>query len=494
MTVPVGGSAVTKRKPVEPAPGPLEDYAARFDDLFASRAQREGFRRYVEGLLLAEERNKTLTALANTEPVVGAQRKEAQGLQWFLSESSWDPEKVSRRRIELMLREPATAANASGALVIDETGDRKDGKKTAHVGHQYLGGIGKIANGVVSVSSVYADERLYYPLEVEPYTPAHHFEDGKADAAFRTKPQIALELVDRAVQEMGIPFRAVVADILYGEHREFRRGLERRHIPYVLAVKTSFGWYLPTGGGRLTVQELARGATWNGEEDPGEWVVLKRSFRDGHTERWWAFEPKDWPFEAGRRRRLVVATTDPATLPDLTTFYLLTNLASPEGEREAGDRELAAADLAEVSRLYALRSWIEQSYKQVKNSLGWAHYQVRSDLAIRRHWELVCCAFSFCWWAWPSQEEVPINVGSPLAAVVLEEEESSSTATTADEQDGGKKEGSEDGATAADSTAGYVAASPQEGTRMAAAVRDGPTILAGVHRSAPAQTVRSAAR
>lgn len=69
---------MTKRKPVEPAPGSLEDFALRFDDLFASRAQREGFRRYLEGLLLAEERNKTLTALANTEPVVGAQRKEAQ--------------------------------------------------------------------------------------------------------------------------------------------------------------------------------------------------------------------------------------------------------------------------------------------------------------------------------------------------------------------------------------------------------------------------------
>jgi hypothetical protein len=140
---------------------------------------------------------------------------------------------------------------------------RKDGKATAHVGHQYLGGIGKIANGVVSVSSVYADERLYYPLEVQPYTPSHHFEGGKADSAFRTKPQIALELVDRAVQ-MGIPFRAVVADILYGEHREFRRGLEERHIPYVLAVKPSYGWYSPTGGGRQTGRELARGLAGTG--------------------------------------------------------------------------------------------------------------------------------------------------------------------------------------------------------------------------------------
>src|SRR5215218_6743959 len=102
MTVPVGGgAAVTKRKPVEPAPGPLEDYAARFDDLLANRAQRQGFRRYVEGLLMPEERNKTLTALANTEPVAGAQRKEAQSLQWFLTESSWDPEEVNRRRVEL---------------------------------------------------------------------------------------------------------------------------------------------------------------------------------------------------------------------------------------------------------------------------------------------------------------------------------------------------------------------------------------------------------
>jgi SRSO17 transposase len=68
------------------------------------------------------------------------------------------------------------------------------------------------------VSSVYTDERLHYPLEVQPYTPAHHFKGGNSDQRFRTKPRIALELVDGAV-EMGIPFRAVVADILYGEHQ-----------------------------------------------------------------------------------------------------------------------------------------------------------------------------------------------------------------------------------------------------------------------------------
>jgi hypothetical protein len=63
--------------------------------------------------------------------------------------------------------------------------------------------------------------------------------------------------------------------------------------------------------------------------------------------------------------------------------------------------------LAEIVRLYGLRMWVEQSYKQDKHVLGWSDYQVRSDIAIRRHWQLVRCAFSFCWWAYgrlPTEE------------------------------------------------------------------------------------------
>ena len=110
---------------------------------------------------------------------------------------------------------------------------------------------------------------------------------------------------------------------------------------------------------------------------------------------------------------MVVATTDPAELPDLTTWYLLTNLPAPGSSKATESGLLEAAGVAEVVRLYSLRSWIEQSYKQVKNSLGWAHYQVRSDPAIRRHWQLVCCAFTFCWCAYTDlllEEEAPPGV------------------------------------------------------------------------------------
>jgi SRSO17 transposase len=150
---------------------------------------------------------------------------------------------------------------------VDETGDRKDGKATAHVDKQYLGGIGKIEDGVVSVSSLWVDERVYYPLEAEPYTPAHHFVGGKADAQFRTKPQIVLGLVERVV-EMGLAFRAVLGDILYGEHREFNEGLEEKRIPYVLSLKPSHAWWHPMDEVGW-VEGVAHSAYCNGPDNPG---------------------------------------------------------------------------------------------------------------------------------------------------------------------------------------------------------------------------------
>src|SRR6267142_4389833 len=155
---------MSKPKSCPPAPGPLEGYAARFDDLFTHVAQRRGFREYLAGLLAPRERNKTLTALAGAEPVAGAQHRSVRRLQFFLSESRWDPDRVNARRLELLLADPATAPHDAGVLVIDDTGDRKAGTKTAHVAPQYLGSRGKVENGIVAVSSLWADERVYYPL------------------------------------------------------------------------------------------------------------------------------------------------------------------------------------------------------------------------------------------------------------------------------------------------------------------------------------------
>lgn len=145
---------MSKRLPAVVVPGLLEAFAAHFDTLLSKPNQREAFRQYLANLLLPNERNKTLTALVNTEPVVGTHHARAQQLHWFLSESTWDAQQVNQQRLTILRSTLSTAPTSSGVLVIDETGDRKAGTKTAHISRQFLANLGKIDNGVVSVTSL----------------------------------------------------------------------------------------------------------------------------------------------------------------------------------------------------------------------------------------------------------------------------------------------------------------------------------------------------
>jgi SRSO17 transposase len=277
---------MTTRRPCPPAPGPLEDYAARFDPLLSSLAQRRGLRDYLQGLLLPRDRNKTLTGLAGAEPISGAQHPEVQRLQWFLSESAWDHEQVNDRRVELLREDPATAPHERGALVIDDTGDRKDGTATAHVARQYLGSVGKIDNGIVAVTSLWADERVYWPVHAVPYTPASRLPAGERDGRFRTKPQLATELVQSA-RAAGIPFRAVMADCAHGDNPGFTQALGAARAPFVLALKPRKGTWAPAEQAHSPT-EAAGELGWRGPNRPGRWRRVQRRFRDGHTEAWWA--------------------------------------------------------------------------------------------------------------------------------------------------------------------------------------------------------------
>lgn len=93
----------------------------------------------------------------------------------------------------------------------------------------------------------------------------------------------------------------------------------------------------------------------------------------------------------------MVVTTDPQTLPEPSTWYLVTDwlIATPSGTKRGTGK---TTSVAEVVRLYGLRAWVEQSYKQVKMTLGWVEYQACNSRAIQRHWVLVYCVFKFCWW------------------------------------------------------------------------------------------------
>jgi SRSO17 transposase len=152
------------------------------------------------------------------------------------------------------------------------------------VARQWLGSIGKVDNGIVAVSSLWADERVYYPLHVRPYTPGSRLPKGKkaqGDRAFRTKPQLALELIAVALAT-GVPFRAVVADRAYGDNVNFEAGLREAGLPYVVSLKPSKGSWAVADQAH-TPEQAARRLRSRDPRHPGDWTPVTRHFRDGHT-------------------------------------------------------------------------------------------------------------------------------------------------------------------------------------------------------------------
>jgi SRSO17 transposase len=126
---------------------------------------------------------------------------------------------------------------------IDETGTTKSGKHTAGVKRQYNGNRGKVENCVDSVALSYSapgfscllDARLYLPEEWTTDPVRRKQNHSPDDIVFRTKPQIALELLDRALRN-GIQVLAWTADALYRRDSAFLDGLHERCQAYVVEI------------------------------------------------------------------------------------------------------------------------------------------------------------------------------------------------------------------------------------------------------------------
>jgi hypothetical protein len=205
---------------------------------------------------------------------------------------------------------------------------------------------------------------------------------------------------------------------------------------------------------------------------------MRRTFRDGHRETWWAVEVEAGPYGPERARRALVVTTDPERLPRLGTWYLNTNLPHPDYSERETSGGLAPASVGEVVRFYGLRMWVEQSYKQVKHALGFSDYQVRSEAAIRRHWQMVFCAFSFCWWACGED----LDLGDPPGAVLEANAEEVPAASPSEEARGGKKR--------APSSPAFVAWGAQAGEGVAGALRNAHEIRRAFTDEDPPEELR----
>jgi hypothetical protein len=127
------------------------------------------------------------------------------------------------------------------------------------VGRQWLGRYGKTDNGVVTVTTVWADERVYYPVHAVPYTPARHFAKGKYD------PGVPDQARDRGGAGGrrpggGLAFRAVAADSAHGDQGGFRAELAEAGLPLAPQCRTC-GYGRPAAGAACWLRgdlELAR--------------------------------------------------------------------------------------------------------------------------------------------------------------------------------------------------------------------------------------------
>jgi SRSO17 transposase len=162
----------------------VDEYCGLYQDLFPDVRSFEHFKQVQVGML-SEIKRKTLPAIAHA---VG--ESDPQALHHFVAYAPWRVEKLRERRLTLLGQ---ALAGRLFTLCLDETGDRKKGKTTDYVASQYIGNIGKLAKGIVSVNAYGVLDHITFPLIFKVYKPKTRLQ---SEDASKTKPELAVEIME----------------------------------------------------------------------------------------------------------------------------------------------------------------------------------------------------------------------------------------------------------------------------------------------------------
>ena len=204
----------------------LRAYHAIYSPLFQRREQREAAHSYLQGLLATLPRK-------SIEPMVlavdGVAPKAVRAMQSFISAGQWNDERLLHQHwneVEVDL------GAAEGVLMVDGSDFPKQGSHSVGVKRQYCGELGKRANCQAGVfvgsgsSQGYTvlDRRLYVPTEWltdEAYAERRTQCGLPPDLTFKTKPELAQEMLVAVVQSQALRCRWVVADEAFGGNPDF---------------------------------------------------------------------------------------------------------------------------------------------------------------------------------------------------------------------------------------------------------------------------------
>jgi SRSO17 transposase len=383
--------------------GSKERFATYIEALASviGHADRSGpLRDYCTGLVLPGERKSVEPMAARTAPArVSAQH---QSLLHFVGVGNWSDEKVLAKVCELVL--PAIEKHGPIEVwIIDDTGFPKQGKHSVGVQHQYCGQLGKEANCQVAVSLSIANHFASLPAGYRLYLPKEWAEDRvrrekagvPVDIRFKTKQQIALELIHGACVA-GLPRGVVLMDVDYGRASQLRTGITALGLTYMASIQpNTLVW--PPGKGP---QRRGKPLNNTGRRDEPDLVSAKKVALALPKRAWrtirWREGSADWL--SSRFARVHVRVGHNRAIPELIAEEWLL-IEWPEGEGEPTKYWLSTLPpdisfrcLVDVAKM---RWRIERDYQELKQELGLGHYEGRGWRGFHHHATLCIASYGY---------------------------------------------------------------------------------------------------
>jgi SRSO17 transposase len=377
----------------------LTKYMKQFAPAFERVEQVQHSQIYVHGLL-----GNTLRK--NVEQMALGLGKKVRSLQYFIGQSPWTAEPVTRIHQGLI---GETLGEKDGVALIDESSTVKQGKESVGVARQYCGSVGKIANGQVGVYLGYASRKGYSLVEGQLFMPEGWFDEEQAERRqacsvpeelrFMTKPEIGLKLLQNAQKRGKLPFSWVAADELYGDSPTFRDGVDALGKWYFTEIKrTTPIWrsrpqvYLPKwkGHGRHPTRLRLR----NPNQHP---ILAKELTRKIPKQNWLQAvikEGRKGPIACEFACLRVIESRSNLPVTELW-LILRRNLDDPSIIKYYFSNAPIDTPLNEFVRLSGMRWPIETIFEEAKGEVGLDHYEMRSWLGWHHHMLLVALAHHF---------------------------------------------------------------------------------------------------
>jgi len=381
----------------------LIGFHEQFADCFQRSESREHFLNYMAGQFSDLERK-------SIEPIALAVIDgNVRALQRFVSDAPWDEENMIHKYRSLVNED---LGSPDGALIFDETGFVKKGQDSIGVARQYCGTIGKVDNCQVGVLAAYVSEYGYALVDKQLFIPEQWFTDDylerrkknklPTDTVFRTKPELAAQMLGAISSEKILPFKYVLADALYGTSPEFIAAVEA--LPdktyFVQVPKNTLCWLKRPmtitktyrWGGKLRTKTLLADT----DSKPLAVEELAHNINDYFWYRRTVSEGTKGPIVYEFTRRRVILSD--AGLPNKTVWLLIRRTLGDDPQYSYFiSNASSSARLKTLVWLSGLRWAIEQCFEETKTELGMDHYEVRKYPGWHHHILTCMLAHFFLW-------------------------------------------------------------------------------------------------